>query len=118
MTVKEVAQGLVGLCNSGHFEQAMNDFYADDIVSVEPEGENAVAKGIEAVRAKGEWWYANFTVNSVSIQGPYINGDQFIVYFSLDVTEKASGKQIPMNEAALYTVKDGKIVHESFFNAM
>jgi ketosteroid isomerase-like protein len=43
------------------------------------------------------------------------------VKFWLDVTAKAgpmAGKRIQMNEAALYTVKDGKIVKEEFFYDM
>ena len=47
--------------------------------------------------------------------GPWINGDQFVVRFTMDVTQKQSGQRIAMDEAALYTIKDGKIAEERFF---
>ena len=33
----------------------------------------------------------------------------------MDVTQRESGNRIKMDEVALYTVKDGKIVEERFF---
>jgi ketosteroid isomerase-like protein len=43
------------------------------------------------------------------------------VRFKFDVTAKSgpmAGKRFVMDEAALYTVKDGKVVHEEFFYSM
>jgi predicted ester cyclase len=43
-----------------------------------------------------------------------VHGDQFVVRFKMDVTPK--GKQrMSFDEVGLYTVKNGKIVEESFF---
>ena len=36
----------------------------------------------------------------------------------MDVTPKASGERMQMDEVAVYTVKDGKIVQEEFLYAM
>ncbi|HUV97776.1 MAG TPA: SnoaL-like domain-containing protein [Acidobacteriaceae bacterium] len=33
----------------------------------------------------------------------------------MDVTQKASGKKVHMEEMALYTVENGKIVREHFY---
>ncbi|BDI30838.1 ketosteroid isomerase [Capsulimonas corticalis] len=115
MSVKEVAQGLVDLCKEGKFEEAMSQYYSDDIVSTEPMGENPVSTGIAAVKAKGEWWVTNFEVHGVVVTGPFVNGDQFIVGFELDATNRPSGKRETMKEAGLYTVKDDKIVNEIFY---
>ena len=43
-----------------------------------------------------------------------MNGDQFAVRFALDVTP-SGGARMTMEEVALYTVRDGKIVEERFF---
>ena len=43
------------------------------------------------------------------------NPDQFAVYFTFDVTPKATGKHITLEEVAVYTVKDDKITREQFF---
>jgi hypothetical protein len=117
MAITDVAQGLVALCREGKFEEATERYYADDIVSVEPFGEDPVAKGIAAVKAKGEWWVANHEVHGLEVGGPYINGDQFAVRFVIDVTEKASGKRSVFDEIGVYTVKNDKIAHEAFFYA-
>jgi ketosteroid isomerase-like protein len=72
-------------------------------------------KGLKAVRQKGESWTENNIVNSCEVEGPFVGDDKFAVYYNLDVTSKPTGRRVPMEEMALYTVKDGKIVHEHFF---
>lgn len=119
MDTNAVAQRFAALCKEGKFEEAGAAFWSDDIVSIEPmEGDMAMLKGRAAVKGKGDWWYANHEVHSAETQGPYVNGDQFALRFALDVTPKASGKRIRMDEIGLYTVRDGKVVEERFFYGM
>ena len=54
-------------------------------------------------------------IHGVQVEGPYVNGDQFVVRFKMDLTPKATGERRTMDEVGLYTVKDGKIVEERFF---
>ncbi|MCO6416960.1 nuclear transport factor 2 family protein [Siccirubricoccus sp. KC 17139] len=111
----EIAAEFVKLCQQGEFDAAGERFWSDDIVSVEPmEGEMAVLHGRAAVKAKGEWWYANHTIHATEAHGPYVNGDQFAVRFLMDLTAKASGQRMQVEEIGLYTVRDGKIVEERF----
>ena len=115
MTSKELAQAFTQLCKDGKFEEAGKRFWSDDVVSREPmEGEMAMIKGRAGVEKKGEWWYANHEVHSVTTEGPYVHGDQFAVRFTMDVTPKG-GQRMSVDEIGLYTVKDGKIVEERFF---
>src|ERR1700737_1814446 len=114
MATADVAKGLVDLCKSGDFAGPVERYYSNDIVSVEPHGENPEVSGIEAVRAKGEWWAQNFEVHEVEVEGPFVNGDYFAVRFKLDATNKGTGERSIMDEIALYTVKNDKIVHERF----
>jgi hypothetical protein len=51
----------------------------------------------------------------VKVSEPQVNGDQFMVHYSIDATEKKSGARQKMEEEALYTVANGKIVEERFF---
>ena len=118
MTTLEVGKKLVELCKQGKNQEAMETLYAPDIVSVEAAsmpGLPAEVRGLEAVAAKGKWWNDNHTVHSASTEGPWPNGDRFVVRFSYDVTNKPSNRRFTMDEAALFTVKDGKIVREEFF---
>src|SRR5258708_3956768 len=121
MTTKEVADTLVKLCSQGKFDEAMKTLYSDDIVSMEagaPPGESREAKGIAAVKAKGEWWVANHEVHSAIVEGPLVAGAHFAVTFKLDVTFKPQSKRFTMEEVAVYKVAGGKIVYEEFFYTM
>ncbi len=121
----EIGKKLVELCKAGKEHEAMEKFYSPNIVSIEAGTGSptmpARMEGIEAVKKKGEWWVANHEVHKRDAVGPGPNGDKFIVRFSYDVTPKAgpmAGKRFTMDEAALYTVKNDKIVQEEFFYSM
>lgn len=116
MTVAELAKAFTDLLKAGDHEGAALRFNSPDIVSIEAmEGPMARVQGTQALKAKSDWWYGNHEVHSVESEGPYVNGDQFVVHFKMDFTPKASGQRITSHEAGLYTVKDGKIVEERFF---
>jgi hypothetical protein len=121
MTTQEIANTLVKLCSAGKFHEATTDLYSPDIVSMEagaPPGGSRESKGLDAVRAKGEWWTANHDVHSVIVEGPLVAGPYFTVAFKMDVTFKPQGKRFTMEEIAVYKVVDGKIVYEEFFYSM
>jgi len=118
MSTQDVANGLVALCKAGKFNEAGETYWADNVLSVEAMGENAELRGKEAVRGKGTWWENAHEVHSAKVGGPYVNGNQFVVRFTTDITIKASGERRTMDEVALYTVRDGKITEERFFYGM
>lgn len=121
MSTMEIASALVDFCKQGKNDEAMNTLYADDVVAVEaggPPGMDRVAKGKDAVIAKTQWWTDNHEVHSAEVGGPWPNGDQFIATFRYDVTFKPEKRRFIMEEAALYTIKDGKIAKEEFFYNM
>lgn len=115
MSINEVAEGLVGLCKEGKFREAIDSYYANDIVSVEAHGDPREVRGIDAIRGKQEWFANTFEVHGASCEGPWVNEPYFIAKFEIDVTDKGSGNRMTMNEHAVYEVRDGKIVHERFF---
>lgn len=115
MDTKDIARDFTDMCAAGEADAAGQKYWSDDIVSIEAmEGDMARLEGRAAVEGKGEWWYANHEVHNLAVEGPYVNGDQFAVRFTLDVTPKG-GQRMEMDEIALYTVRDGKIVEERFF---
>ena len=116
MTTAELAKDFTDLLKQNDHEGAGEKYNADDIVSYEAmEGPMAVCNGKEAVKQKGDWWRDNHEVHGGSVDGPYVNGDQFAVRFQMDITPKATGERVTMDEVGLYTVKDGKIVEERFY---
>jgi ketosteroid isomerase-like protein len=113
-----VAEELVAFCRAGRNMDAINTLYSPDIVSVESMGNEQMPremKGIDAIRQKNKWWSDNNEVHSSNVDGPFVGEDKFAVYYNYDVTFKPTGQRNPMEEMALYTVKDGKIVREQFF---
>ncbi|ESW87176.1 nuclear transport factor 2 family protein [Mesorhizobium sp. M1060] len=116
MTIADVAKDFTEMLQQGDHLGAGEKYNADDIVSLEAmEGPMAIARGKEALRQKGEWWQANHEVHGGSVEGPYVNGDQFAVRFKFDITPKATGERVTMDEVGLYTVKNGKITEERFY---
>ncbi|MBN8534512.1 MAG: nuclear transport factor 2 family protein [Rhizobiales bacterium] len=117
MTTKETAEAFTAMLKAGDHEAAATKFNADDIASYEAmEGPMSVCRGRDAVRAKSDWWYANHEIHNVTSEGPFVNGNQFLVEFAMDFTIKATGQRIQNSkEWGLYTVRDGKIVEERFF---
>src|SRR5690348_8011992 len=115
MAINEVAHGLVDLCRKGQFEEATTRYYAQDIVSVEAAGDPAETQGLAAVLERTKWFFENHELQNGQVDGPYINGDQFVVRFKVDVTPKATGQPTTLEEVGVYTVKDDKVVHERFF---
>ncbi len=118
MTTQQVADQLVQLCKEFKFKEAVETLYSDDIVSVEAgaaPGQSRETKGIEGVKAKGDWWAENHEVHSAVIEGPLVAGSHFSVAFKFEATFKPANKRIQMDEIALYKVMDGKVVYEEFF---
>lgn len=98
---------------------AVAKFYSPDIVSVESSGSPempAETRGMQAIEHKHQWWMENFEVHSATVSDPLVSAsNQFAVHFDYDTTFKPTGDRTRMNEMALYTVSEGKIVHEHFF---
>ena len=73
MNTIEVAKKMVELCQQGNNMEALDTLFSPDIVSVEAgamPGMEREARGLAAVKAKGEWWMANHEVHSASVTGP------------------------------------------------
>jgi hypothetical protein len=123
-TTFEIGKKLVQLCQAGKNMEAIDTLYAPNIVSIEagsPDGKSPRTDGIAGVKGKSEWWVNNHEVHSGECKGPWPHGDRFAVYFKYDVTPKSGpmkGKRFVMEETALYTVKNDKIVQEEFFYHM
>jgi hypothetical protein len=117
MITAEVATQYVALCRDGKYLQALEELYADDIVSVEAmELGNfpRELRGKNAVRDKNIWWFDANELHSGTVTGPFLSPDRFSVIFSLDWTVKSTGERRHFEEVAVYTVDNGKIVREEF----
>jgi hypothetical protein len=119
----EVGKKIVELCKQGKMLEAIETLYDPNIISFEPFSPTGQTRmeGLAAVKGKNDWWVKNHEVHKCEVTGPWPHCDRFIAIFDMEVTAKTGpmqGKRFPMVEAALYTVKNGKIVHEEFFYHM
>ena len=124
MSALEVGQKMIEMVNRGRDGESafVSQFYADDIVSIEGQGSDempARLQGIDAIRGKHDWWYANNEVHSTVAEGPFVGhrDDQFAVKSVLDATPKG-GERGQMTEIGLFTVNNDKIVQEEFLYLM
>jgi len=114
MSLHTIASQFVEMCNQGKRFDVMQPMYAPDIVSVEPNGDETAGK--TPVIQKSEHFQAQNPISGEKVRGPFFNGpNQFAVHFTFEVTPKATGQQITVEEVGIYTVKDSKIAREQFF---
>lgn len=121
MSTLEVGRKYVELCRRNEHERILDTLFAEDAVSVEagaPPGTSPESRGLAAIRAKGESWGKDHEIHGITVDGPWPNGDRFIVRMTLDLTNKPSGRRFTSEEAGLFTVANGKIVREEFFYSM
>ncbi len=117
MTTKAVADQLVKMCREGKVEEAKQELFTEDTLSIEPtEGMlPKEAKGLKALQKKAELFISmvdQFYGNTIS--DPIIAGDYFSVGWETDIKMKGQERKTA-REICLYKVKDGKIVSEQFF---
>ncbi len=113
--VGTIANRLVELCRACEFDTAIDELYAENIISDEPTGTpmNHI-EGITGVRGKTAHFVENFKVNTITVSEPLVAENTFSVKMSLDCTHKEAGK-VHMEEICVYEVLNGKIAHEHFF---
>jgi hypothetical protein len=110
---QQIAEVLVKLIREGKNKEVKDLFYADNIISIEGNGDKLT--GIQAIHQKSKDWASQvLEVHSVSVSDPLLAADHFAVNIKMDITYK-NGYRAVMDEIAVYEVSDGKIVFEQFF---
>jgi hypothetical protein len=124
MTTQEIANRLVAMNRDDLHMEIYEELYDhENVVSVENWGQRMESKGMEAIKAKGDMWYASIQeVHEMRTSDPLVADKSFAVTFFMDVTHKEENALgIPpgrssMTEMAVYHVNDaGKIYREEFF---
>jgi len=117
MTTQEIANRLVTMCRNGKTEEAKEELFANDIVSIEPR-EGILAKetkGMDAIRKKAELFVSmveGFYGDTLS--DPIVAGDYFSISWTSDLKMKGEPRQTN-SELCVYKTSGGKIVSEQFF---
>jgi ketosteroid isomerase-like protein len=120
MTTQEVAERYVELFKQGKAPEIQNTFYDADVVCTEPEhaiaiGVPTLTKGLAAVQAKSKARQEIIAqIHSFYCSEPVVGGNYFSVAMGREMTFK-NGQRVKADEIAVFGVKDGKIVSETFF---
>ena len=117
MTTQEVANRMNELFKENKWNEAQNELFADNAVSIEPPTSPGLqsVSGLAAIKKKGED-FSNMVeeVHGGWVSEPIVAGNFISVAMGMDVTMKGMDRN-KMDEIAVYEVKDGKIVKEQFF---
>jgi hypothetical protein len=117
MTTLEIANRLVDRCRQGKTEEAKEELFAPDIISIEPR-EGLLpkeTKGLDAIRKKAELFISmvdHFYGDTIS--DPIVAGDYFSLSWTSDLKMKGAPRQTN-TELCVYKTSGGKIVSEQFF---
>jgi hypothetical protein len=114
----EVATRVAELLRAGNAAQVEQDWLAPSIESVEGHGTAMAWSGKPAVLAKYRGWEADHEINLMSVEGPWVGASGFALRFHVDATQKSTGQNMKLEEIAVYTVRNGKIVREEFHFAL
>ena len=113
-TPLEVAQTVAALIRDGASHEVEEKWLARGVESVEGVGASMAWTGKKAVLAKYRGWEADHEIHEMKLEGPWVGATGFTLKFWIDVTQTSTGQRTQMEEIAVYTVKDGKIVREEF----
>jgi hypothetical protein len=111
----EVGLRLRDLLDAGDMPTIYEQLYSPDIVSIEAGGDSPECRGMAAVDAKNEGWDEQYVIHAMDVDGPFPNGDEFAMIYTMDITHRATSRRKTVREVALYTVERGQIVREKFY---
>lgn len=115
MDIRELAADYAALVAAGKMDEAALKHWSDDVVTIEAmPGEMARTVGRAEAEAKAQWWYDNHEIHGFRSEGPFVNGDSFLIVMDIDVTPKGS-ERMQMREIVGYRVADGKVVEERYY---
>lgn len=115
MDVRELAADYAAMVAAGKMDEAAMKHWSDDIVTREAlPGEMALTHGKAATIEKANWWLENHEVHGIRTEGPFVNGDTFLIIMDLDVTPRG-GTRTTMREIVGYRVADDRVVEERYY---
>ncbi|HEY1623506.1 MAG TPA: NmrA family NAD(P)-binding protein [Streptosporangiaceae bacterium] len=114
----DVAGRYVALLRKGDLAAALS-LLAPDVVRVAPleaaGGGAAGLRGVDAIMSNASTQTSGYEIREVTVDGPYLVGDQFAVRFGFDEVRVADGHSQTTRKLSLYTVRDGAIAREEVY---
>jgi hypothetical protein len=60
-------------------------------------------------------WFEAQQIDELTIDGPFVTGNQFALFVDMMITSRANGDSQPVTEIAIFTVCDAKITEARYF---
>jgi hypothetical protein len=115
MGIGEIAADYAAMVSAGQMEEAARKYWSDDLVTIEAApGDMQRTTGVAEAVAKAQWWIENNEIHGFRSEGPFVNGDQFLIVMEIDVTPKG-GERTSMREVVGYRVAGEKVVEERYY---
>ena len=111
MSIKPQVLDLIGLVENGQMLEAMNRYYAEDVAMQENVSPPTV--GFAENYAREEAFYGSLAALKFNLVSVVVEGDRAAINWVFDYTT-ADGRQYRMDEIAIQTWRDGRIVHERY----
>jgi len=117
--LNQLADDFAKLLLAGKVEEAADKYWATDVCILKP----APAKGDEPIQITGfvaaretlSIWLSHNKMEDISIDGPFITGNQFALFIDMQIVDLVSGKRRDFAEIATFIILDNKIIEERFF---
>ena len=116
MTYQERAQKLMEMVGQGQMKEAVEEFYADDVVIVEANGDSF--EGKEKQKSRIDEWQASLDgMHGGGVYAITANEDAGVTMIEswVDVTFKGAPGPMKFEEVAVQNWEDGKIKKERFY---
>ena len=111
MSIKPLVRGLIELVEDGKMLEAITTYYADHVAM--QENVSVPTVGLAENYARETLFYGSLTAVKFTLVSVLVEGDRAAINWVIDCTT-ADGKQYRMDEIAVQTWQNGKIVHERF----
>jgi len=113
MDVKSNVEELNKMILEGQIMEAFEKFYAEDVVMIEPGEEPHMGKDVNRQREE-KFMSMIKQFHGGEVKAVAVEGDKAFVEWMMDV-EFQDGNRVKMEQVAVQTWRDGKIVEERFY---
>jgi ketosteroid isomerase-like protein len=111
--IRKRVEKLNSMVLEGKIMEAMNEFYADDVVMAENDNEPTV--GLAANLEREQAFVDNTTWYGAEVKNVVVDGDTSMVQWWLDFHNVQYGPRLAFTQVAVQRWRDGKIVDERFY---
>ena len=111
MPTKDRVQQLIDYVHDGRIQEALDEFYADDVAMQENLAPPVVGRA--ANQQREEAFFSSITLHKNRAQAVLVDGDHAVIRWDLDFTG-GDGKRYRIDQLAYQTWRGDRIVSERF----